>query len=99
MINIWIFVFKPIAAIAAMIRNLPAQAKRLVMSNGTKDELLITAAKRKPRMNQGNTFAKSNLFAFLLPREKIIASANVTGTIIRLRVNFTMVAKLPAASL
>ena len=93
------FVFSPIAVIAMMIMNLPMSESEIEMFAEKFINVLITAAKMKPIMNQGKTLTKlneavsSHVLVFL---EVTIASANVIGTIINVLVSLTIVAKAKA---
>ena len=94
-------VLRPIAAIAMVIRNLPKLTIGLLMVAGIPVTVLMTAASRKNRINQGKILARLKLplaFCFSL-RERYKASTKVIGMMARVRVNFTMVAKVKAVSL
>ena len=67
------------------------------MDWGINPVVFMIEAAKKPRINQGNIFTILKLLLLASFLAIIIASVNVTGTIMRARVNFTMVAKLPAS--
>ena len=58
LIKAWMLVFKPIAAIAMMIKNFPDNARFVVIVTGIHSALLRIAAARKPSTNHGKTFAR-----------------------------------------
>ena len=103
-------VFNPIAAKALTIRNLLTLFVPETTKEGIENTLVKTDIARNPRINQGNileifTFAfnsfPSQPFAipsFLFKRSCIKEKMITVGMIASVRVNFTIVAKSPAAS-
>lgn len=57
-INFFKLVFKPIAAMATIIPNLPALLKKWVTVKGKTFKVVMIEAERKPMINQGNIFTR-----------------------------------------
>ena len=90
-INFTILVFKPIAPIDIVMKNLPISDIDFVVEELRLKTVLITAANKKNKINHGNIFDKFTVVAaFFLERYK--ANIKVIGIIARVRVSLTMVA-------
>ena len=94
-------VLSPIAAIAIVIRNLPKLTIGLLTAAGMPVTVLMTAASRKNRINQGKILERRKLpldFSFSF-RERYSARMKVMGMIASVRVSLTIVASVSAVSL
>ena len=68
LINFTRFVFKPIAPIAIVIKNLPHSVIGFVILDGILNTVLITAVNKKNKTNHGNIFVilTDDVIAFFL---------------------------------
>ncbi len=96
------FVFRPIAAIAVTIKKVPACVNKPDATVGIPAKVFMTAATMNPKINHGKTLAMLNderpdtaVLLLLTTTERISA----IGTIIKVRVSLTIVARLKAAGL
>ena len=81
------------AVIARMMQNLPAEPSNLQVAGVSQPRVLMMEAARNPRMNQGKIFVMLKaLPTAAFCRDTNNAKTNVMGTIINVRVSFTMVA-------
>ena len=91
LISFIILVFKPIAPIAIVIKNLPNLVKGFVSVGFILNRVLIIAANKKNKMNHGNILLNLTVVVvFFL--ERYNASINVIGIMARVRVSLTIVA-------
>ena len=98
-------VFKPIAARAAIIRNLLILLRPETSTAGKSPRLVSMDMARNPRMNHGKIEQMRTLtpsawdFCFFFRCRLMAANDNTAGIMARVLVSLTMVAKSPAASL
>lgn len=91
LINFTRFVFKPIAPMAIVMKNLPDSDNGAVIFEFILNTVLIIAANKKNNINHGKIFEKLTLvLSFFLERYK--ASITVIGIIARVLVSLTIVA-------